>query len=247
MTLKEIQMKLYEKLKPSGWGDKLKMFLLSDEFAQILVQLQERVADGTRFTPVLKDVFTAFENCKYNDLKIVMVASNPYPAPNVADGMAFSCSKTGKPEPALRAMFQELENTLYPDGITWDCDLTRWANQGILLLNTSLTCDLSTGETHQDIWDPFMIALFDMLNTSNSGIIYVFMGQKAKDWHKSVGKNNYKFFTSHPASAAYIKGQTWDSNNLFGNINTLLRKLNGEKTSWEKTITKTTGLKEPES
>ena len=232
MTLKEIQLKLYEKLKPSGWGDKLKMFLLSDDFGKILTQLKERVDDDKRFTPILKNVFTAFEQCPYDNLKVVMIGSTPYPGAEIADGMAFSCSKSNKPEPALRVMFQNLETTMYPDGYKWDYDLTRWAKQGVLLLNTSLTCDLGTGITHQDIWNPFIIALFDMLATYNTGIAFVFMGKKAKAWHKNVTNNNYKFFTSHPASAAYSKEQKWDSGNLFIGINNVLYKTNGEKITW---------------
>jgi uracil-DNA glycosylase len=232
MTLKEIQLKLYQKLVPSGWGDKLKMFLLSDDFGKILTELKERVDDDKRFTPVLKDLFTAFEKCNYADLKVVFIGSAPYPQPEIADGMAFSCSKSAKPEPALRVMFQDLENTIYPDGMPWDADLTRWANQGVLLLNPSLTCDLNTGQTHQDIWIPFITALFDMLSTYNTGLAFVFMGKKAKGWHKSVASNNYKFFTTHPASAAYSWKQKWDSGNMFANVNKVLYNNNGEQITW---------------
>lgn len=226
MTLKDIQMKLYEKLKPSGWGNKLRMFLLSDEFYKILLQLHENTENNKRFTPVLKDVFNAFEKCHYEDLKIVMVASKPHNVANKADGMAFSSNYISAP---LRAIFQELENTVYPDGYRWDPDLTRWAKQGILLLNPSLTVEIGSTDTHSHIWNSFITALFEMLSEKNTGIIFVFMGDKAKEWHKHVGKNNYKFFTSHPG---YDKINKWDSGNLFNQINKILNSNNGEQITW---------------
>ena len=232
MTLKDVQMKLYQKLKPSGWGSKLRMFLLSDEFYDILLQLHENAEKGKRFTPVLKDVFNAFEKCPYKDLKVIIVASKPHNIANTADGMAFSSSYLKNPSAALYAIFQELETTVYPDGYKWDPDLTRWAEQGVLLLNPSLTVEIGVDKSHSYIWDPFIIALFEMLLESSTGLAFVFMGKTAKEWHKYVGKNNYKFFTSHPAGKRYVKNGKWDSGNLFNQINKILNSNNGEQITW---------------
>lgn len=76
VNLDEIKAKLYEKLKPSGWGDKLKTFIMSDDFDKILRKLLAEVKDGQRFTPVLKQVFRAFEECPYKDLKVVMIGQD---------------------------------------------------------------------------------------------------------------------------------------------------------------------------
>lgn len=226
INLKEVQQKLYEKLKPSGWGDKLKSFLLGDEFEKILKTLYNESQSGKHFTPQLKQVFRAFEECPYKDLKIVMIGQDPYPwlynGVNVADGIAFSCSNTMKDQPSLKYMFKEIEDTLInPEGYTWDCDLKRWSNQGILLLNTALTTTIGKVGTHYLIWQPFFAFLLDTLAYGNTGLIYVFMGNKAKEWNDSVPDNNHKLFVSHPASASYDKLEKWDSENLFGRINDL--------------------------
>ena len=71
-----------------------------------------------------------------------------------------------------------------------------------------------------------------MLSTYNTGLAFVFMGKKAKGWHKSVASNNYKFFTTHPASAAYSWKQKWDSGNMFANVNKVLYNNNGEQITW---------------
>ena len=232
MTLKDIQMKLYDRLKDSGWSDKLKMFLLSQEFLNILQVLYTNSQEGKRFTPVIKDMFRAFEECPYNELKVVIVGQDPYPQADVADGISFSCSHTGKVQPSLRYIFKEIENTVYPDGYRWDPDLKRWSNQGVLMLNTALTCEVNNIGSHIELWKPFITYLFEMLAEYNSGLIFVFLGKKAQEWHKMIPTTNYKFFTTHPASAAYQKGGDWDSGNLFNQINVVMEKMYGEKIIW---------------
>ena len=232
VNLEEVKVKLYEKLKPSGWGDKLKTFILSSDFDQILQVLLKEAQRGERFTPTLKQVFRAFEECPYDKLKVVMLGQDPYPQFEVADGIAFSCSNNGKVQKSLKFMFQELEDTVYPDGYTWDPDLKRWSNQGILLLNTALTTGVSKVGVHYILWQPFIAFLLDVLMYQNPGLIYVFMGQKAKEWADSVPENNYKLFTVHPAAAAHNKLEKWDSGDVFNQISKLVEKSYKEKIVW---------------
>jgi uracil-DNA glycosylase len=231
-TLKDIQLKLYERLVPSGWGGKLKAFLLSNEFYEILSELYDQSQSGKHFTPMIKDLFKAFEECPIDDLKVVMIGQDPYPQPGVADGISFSCSKTGKVQPSLRYMFKEIEETVYPDGMTWDPDLKRWSNQGVLMLNTALTCEISNIGSHIKLWKPFITYLFDILGHYNSGIVYIFLGNKAKVWSKDIPSINYKFFVTHPASASYKKQQRWDTGDMFNKVNTLLQDQYGEEIKW---------------
>jgi uracil-DNA glycosylase len=76
IDLDEIKLKLYEKLKPSGWGDKLKTFIMSEDFDKILKQLLKEAKANNRFTPPLKQVFRAFEECPYKDLKVIMLGQD---------------------------------------------------------------------------------------------------------------------------------------------------------------------------
>jgi uracil-DNA glycosylase len=232
INLDEIKLKLYERLKPSGWADKLKTFIMSSDMDQILKALLKEVQEGRRFTPVLKQVFRAFEECPYDKLKIVIVGQDPYPYPGVADGIAFSCSNDKKIQPSLRYMFKELEDTVYPEGYDWDPDLKRWSNQGILMLNTALTTTINKIGAHYDIWKPFLIFLFDMLKFRNTGLIYVFMGKKAQEFGELVSDLNWKIVTSHPASAAYNNEERWDSGDLFNKINEIMYSMYKEKIEW---------------
>ena len=229
IDLKEIQQKLYDNLKPSGWADRLKGFILSDEFYKILLTLYGDVNNGNRFTPVLKQLFRAFEECPYNELKVIIVNEIPYVKAGVADGIAFSCAKPLYQIPAsLMYIFKEINDTIYKDKEYigrdgFHPDLARWSQQGVLMLNTSLTTRVGNPDIHIEIWKPFINYLFDMLDNYNNGLVYVFIGDKAKEWKDSVNKNNFKFFTTHPASAAYTEQQSWNSGDLFNQINKVVQ------------------------
>ena len=232
INLEEIKNKLHEKLKPSGWGDKLKTFILSSDFDHIFTVLLKEARAGNRFTPPLKQVFNTFEACPYDKLKVVIIGQDPYPGLNQADGIAFSCSNLGVVQPSLKYIFKELEAKVYPDGYTWDPNLARWSNQGILMLNTAFTTNIGQVGKHYILWQPFMAFLFDILTFQNPGLIYVFMGAKVKEWAESVPENNYKFFTTHPAFAAHTNNDKWDCQDVFNKINEILKKSQNEKIIW---------------
>jgi len=225
----DIKQKMFDKLQDSGWQKVFKHYIFSTEFVEALLTLDKLVKEGKRFTPPLKNVFKAFEECKYDDLKVVMIGQDPYPQLGVADGIAFSCSSTGKVQPSLRYIFQEL------NGSQWDSlnpDLRRWSNQGILMLNTALTCEVNNIGSHYDIWKTFTAHLLTYLNDNYTGIIYVFMGKKAESWGDLISDQfNYKINVTHPASAAY-KGGKWDSKNLFKEINKIIYDNTKQQIIW---------------
>jgi uracil-DNA glycosylase len=130
-------------------------------------------------------------------------------------------------------MFDEIERTVYDgEGYSRDPDLTRWADQGVLLLNSALTTTISKAGVHQILWRPFMAFLLDMLSWYNPGLVYVFMGKVAQQWADGMPDNCHKLFVSHPASAAHQSLETWDSKDIFNEVNKLLHKMNGEKITW---------------
>ena len=231
--IEEIKQKLFDKLEPSGWGRVFKSFIFSSEFDDILIKLYKLSIDGKRFTPTLKQIFRAFEECPYNELQIVIVGQDPYPQVGVADGIAFSCSNTNRLQPSLRYILDEVNKTVYNgEKVSNDLDLKRWSNQGVLLLNTALTTEVSKIGAHYDIWKPFTAYLLDWLNNYNPGLIYVYMGKKAEEWSVLTNDNTtYKFTVKHPASAAY-SGSKWDSDNIFMRTRAIVKKMSGKTINW---------------
>lgn len=233
INIEDIKNKLYNNLKPSGWARILKDFIYSKDFDNIIKELAKQSSEGKRFTPTFKNMFRAFEECPYDKTKVIVVGQDPYPTVDVADGIAFSCKNTPNLQPSIRYILTAINDTVYDGNATSsEQDLTRWANQGILLLNTALTTTVSKSGQHFKIWQPFTAYLFDWLNWHNSGIVYIYMGKKAEEWRDSVSDNNYKLIVSHPASAAYTKQQKWECNDVFNHTNNIMHHLYGEKITW---------------
>lgn len=236
IDIQEIKNKLIAKLEPSGWANKLRGFIKSSDFDKILQKLYDDRQEGNRFTPPLKHVFSAFEKCPTKSLKIVMIGQDPYPYINVADGMAFSCSITGKAQPSLRFMFEEINRTIYDNDEKKEHspNLTRWAEQGVLLLNTALTCQIDKVGSHYPIWKDFIAYTLDMLNFTDSGLIFILLGSKAQELESLIGPNHYVLKASHPASAAHNQTYIWDCKDVFAEANRIIEKNNGPsyKINW---------------
>jgi uracil-DNA glycosylase len=235
LTPAQISDKLQEMLRPSGWHNLLKGFLVSEDFEKIIHTLQELVKDDKRFTPPLKQVFRAFQECPISELKVVIVGQDPYPQLGVADGIAFSCGNTLKREASLRYIHKAIANTVYADKLDFkdmNPDLVTWSNQGILLMNTSLTTEINKIGKHFDIWKAFTQYLIDMLNANGKPLVWVFLGKKAQEYSDLVDDSHIKLYASHPASAAYQKEQMWNCDDVFNQINVSLLKLEYPQVKW---------------
>lgn len=233
LDLEEIKQKMFERLEPSGWGAKLKPFIFSSDFDGIITQLAKLSTDGKRFTPPLKHVFRAFEECPLKDLKVIIVGQDPYPQFGVADGISFSCGNTMEAQPSLDYILRAINSTVYNfHEESKDPDLTRWANQGILMLNIALTTTVGKSGQHYQIWKPLLAYLFDYLTWNESGLVYIYLGKEAKEWADCVNDNNYKLFASHPASAAYQKIKDWDCQNVFNKASEIVLKNQDYKIIW---------------
>jgi uracil-DNA glycosylase len=236
LNLEEVQTKLYERLKPSGWADKLKTFMLSRDMITLLQRLHEETLAGHRFTPPLKYVFRAMEECPWSKIRAVIIGQDPYPQLGVADGISFSCSLKGKPEKSLKYIFKEINETVYPDipetEYNPDPDLKRWANQGVLMLNTALTTRVGEIGSQYDIWKEFTRFTLSQISALNyAGLVFVFLGSKAKEWAELISDNHYKLFVNHPSSASYSGGQ-WSCKNLFNEVNQLLTDIGKDRILW---------------
>lgn len=246
MNIEKIREQLKTKLAESEWDRVLNEFIDSSDFEILMKEIAELNKEN-KLTPNTKQIFRAFYECPYDELKVIILGQDPYceieieydekgkikKETNIADGLAFSCSNTNKPTSVLNVIFDEIKNTYYKDECwyAWEPDLTRWAKQGVLLLNTALTTEPDKIGMHYIIWKPFMEYLFKKLNELNHRMIYVFMGAVAKEWAKKIPESNYKFYCYHPQSALYSDG-IWESNDIFMRINEIVESNNGTKIIW---------------
>lgn len=233
VNLEEVRLKLYNNLKESGWGDKLKTFILSSDFMNILIELKSDSQIKRNFTPKIKYIFRAFEECPYNKLKVVLIGQDPYPYHNTADGILFSCSLKGIPESSLKYIFKEINTTVYNDPLKeHNPDLARWSNQGILGISTSFTTLFNKIGAHHELWRPFINFLIDTLNIDNPDLIYVFIGKRTQEWIHFLPDDAIKFSCTHPASGSFDKDNCWDSGDIFNKINHALAEQKKQEIIW---------------
>lgn len=215
----------------SGWESILSPFLRGESYKNIIEQLIIRAGkDGEKIYPQSKNIFRAFRESKYSTTNVVFIGQDPYHQPGIADGMAFSCGNSKLEQPSLKLIFDEIQRTT--SNINRDPDLIRWANQGVLLLNTALTVKQFTPDSHTDLWQPFIYYLLKELDSKRKNLIYVFFGRKAQAYNHLVSVNsNYVYNITHPAAAAH-RGGVWNSDDLFNKINRDLKVTNKTEIVW---------------
>lgn len=219
---------LKSKIQGSGWEHILNPYLDSESFYKTVQKLIAFVQEDRRFTPKMKDWFNTFTHCKYYNTNVIFIGQDPYPQVDVADGISFSCSYTMKEQPSLRHIFNSLEKQ-YP-GYERNPDLTRWAEQGVLMLNTALTVEINKIGSHYSLWRTFTEHVLTSINKEKSQLIVVLLGKKAQEWKKFI-TNHIIIEVEHPAAAAY-KGGVWDDKNLFIRINELLKNQGKPLVNW---------------
>lgn len=233
VNLQHVKDKLYLELKDTGWDDKLKSFLQGTEMDKILETLLKEATDGKRFTPPVKYIFKALTACPFDKTRVVIIGQDPYPQIDVADGLAFSCSRQDRAEVSLQHIKKAIQETVSQEfqDRNQSNDLSRWADQGVLLLNTALTTSIGKPGTHQILWRNLIINILDTLIWNNDPLVYVFLGKRAQEFADLIPDVNYKIITSHPASASYA-GTEWDCNDLFNKVNLYLDKQSKTKITW---------------
>ena len=219
---------LKDKINGSGWEHILNPYLDSEDFYKTMQKLIKFVQEDKRFTPKMKDWFKTFTHCKYNDVKVIFIGQDPYPQVGVADGISFSCSYTMKEQPSLRHIFNSLEKQ-YP-GYNRNPDLTRWSEQGVLMLNTALTVEINKIGSHYSLWRSFTEHLLKSISVEKSQLIVVLLGKKAQEWKKYL-TNHIIIEVEHPAAAAY-KGGVWNDQDLFIRINNTLKNQGKSLVNW---------------
>jgi uracil-DNA glycosylase len=228
-----VRKKFKENLFESGWLKVLEPFIDSEKF-DILINGLEEAQNNTGLTPELKDIFRLFYKCPYDKFKVVIAVSDPYHEKDAANGIALCCGKTEIVDQPLTEIFEEIQSTVYADEggwYLWQEDLTRWANQGILMLNTSLTTQPGKKGMHYELWKPFTSFLFKRIGDLNKDIIYMFLDKNVESWSKGLPDCNHIIFSSYDTSGI-SKNPTWCGDNMFVKANEILESTNRTKIIW---------------
>lgn len=221
------------KQKFGTWAEPFRNFIATAAFDQIYTFLRAASKRGKVICPDSSQTFRCFEQTPYDMLRAVLVFSAPYPQrlrdKKIADGIALSCSGTGRLTTGLEKFYRGLELEL-SGGLNLDMvdtpDLSYLCNQGILLYNTALTTELDKPGSHLDIWQPFTEYFFtEVINTYKKGVPIVFFGKQAASYSRLVYPFNHWVFETADLQALTAEEQ-WNPDGLFKNINEIIGQNN---------------------
>lgn len=182
--------------------------------------------------PKGSEIFSAFNHCTFNKTKVVIIGQDPYHGPNQANGLCFSV-KDGIPHPpSLVNIFKEIKvdiGTEYPKS----GNLERWAEQGVLLLNATLTVRAQQAASHQKKgWEQFTDAIISTLSKEKEDLIFLLWGGFAKKKSSLIDTTKHHILTSgHPSPLSANRG-LWFGNQHFSKTNELLNCVGEEIIKW---------------
>lgn len=184
---------------------------LSDQFnAPYFKTLTDFVKDEYRsktIYPAGRNIFNAFDLCSFDQTNVVIIGQDPYHGPNQAHGLCFSVQNGVIPPPSLKNIFKEIHDDLGkpipPNG-----DLTRWANQGILLLNATLTVEAHKAGSHQNKgWEQFTDAVIKVLSDEKENLVFLLWGAYAQRKGAIIDRSKHHVLESaHPSPFAVHRG-----------------------------------------
>ena len=228
------------------WFEKLKPFIDSGKLKEIAVQLNyERRNSGRRIIPEQGSrlLFRAFRETPYNNVKVVILGQDPYYSFEgdvpVFDGLAFSNGHSHYPSPSLVNILKEVEDT-FSEGLSLpksaQYDLTPWAGQGVLLINTAHSVVENKPESHLRLWKPFTMEVIRLINEKDN-IVWVLWGRKAINYKKYITKESHATVcTSHPSPLSHYKPvgdyPAFTGSKCFEKVNDALDERNLTRIMW---------------
>jgi uracil-DNA glycosylase len=200
-------------------------------FKSLVSFVKEQYSIHTCFPPG-NQIFNAMEYCHFNDVKVVIIGQDPYHGNGQANGLCFSVNDGIKHPPSLINIFKEIENDLgvpYPES----GNLLRWAKQGVLLLNATLTVRAHEAGSHQGKgWEIFTDAIIKIISENKNNVVFLLWGNYAKKKRKLIDTQKHTILESgHPSPLSANRG-LWFGNKNFSKTNFLLEQAFEEPVTW---------------
>jgi len=182
--------------------------------------------------PKGSQIFNAFDHCHFDDVKVVIIGQDPYHGPNQANGLCFSVNDGIPFPPSLQNIFKEIETELkQPQPLTGN--LERWADQGVLLLNATLTVRQGEAGSHQKRgWETFTDAVIQKVSNEKENVIFLLWGGFAQKKGMLIDSSKHLILNSgHPSPLSANRG-FWFGNNHFLKANDYLKSLGKKEIVW---------------
>lgn len=215
----------------SSWSKVLEKEFNQPYFRE-LVDFVKNAYDTNPCYPKGSHIFAAFDHCKFDDVKVVILGQDPYHGPGQANGLCFSVNDGVPFPPSLRNIFLELSNDLNID-LPQSGNLERWAKQGILLLNAILTVEHGKAGSHQNQgWEQFTDAVIAAISNHKKDVIFLLWGAFAQKKGAKINQITHHILHSgHPSPMSANRG-LWFGNKHFSKTNQILAQLGKPPIQW---------------
>lgn len=216
-----------------SWKYNLAEFLLSPKMDALRDFLLQEKQQNKVIYPPSSLIFNALNTTPLNQVKVVIIGQDPYHGPNQAHGLSFSVQRGVALPPSLRNIFHELHTDLGVP-IPKHGDLTHWAEQGVLLLNSVLTVEAGQPTSHQKRgWEDFTDHVIDVLNQQREHIVFILWGAYAQRKGQRIDPNKHLILkAAHPSPLAANRGGFFGCK-VFSKSNNYLKQNGIEPIDWQ--------------
>ncbi|MCT7517518.1 uracil-DNA glycosylase [Aliarcobacter cryaerophilus] len=213
------------------WEDIINLEKQKDYYKSLEKEINKRYETTTVF-PEKQNIFKAFFLTKLDNLKVVILGQDPYHGFGQAQGLAFSTPANIKNPPSMQNILKEIQSDLGKKSICEDGDLTPWAKQGVLLLNTILTVEEAKPKSHHNLgWEVFTDNIIKYISDNCEDTIFILWGSPAISKTKLIDRKKHHILTApHPSPLSSYRG--FFGCKHFSQTNNILKSLNKEAIIW---------------
>lgn len=215
----------------ASWNQQLEEEFGKPYFASLADFVKTEYKNNTCY-PNGSEIFSAFDHCSFDNVKAVVIGQDPYHGVGQANGLCFSVNNGIDMPPSLINIFKEIETDLklpFPS----NGNLERWAKQGVLLLNATLTVRAHQAGSHQNKgWEQFTDAVIQTISDKKKNVVFLLWGGYAKKKGAKIDRSKHNVLTSgHPSPLSANRGY-WFGNKHFGKANSYLLETNQTEINW---------------
>ncbi len=222
-----------QNLLPNDWKDVLKNEFEKDNWIKLSEKVINAYANNTCY-PLKSNIFNAFKYCSFKDVKVVIIGQDPYHGKGQANGLCFSYLGANKIPPSLKNIYKEIATDLNISMPINNGDLTAWAKQGVLLLNTTLTVEEGKPNSHKSFgWEKLTDCIIKTISEQKEKIVFLLWGGFAQKKEKLINVDKHLILkATHPSPLGANKGGWFDCQH-FSKTNTYLKEKAKKEINWK--------------
>lgn len=216
----------------SSWQDFFDAESQKEYFTSLMISVEEEYRNHVCF-PSRELLFNAFKHCGFDDLKVVIIGQDPYHGVGEANGLCFSVNDGVPIPPSLRNIFREINDEFGHVFFPVSGNLERWADQGVLLLNASLSVRKDMANSHKHLkWNVFTDAVIKKISDEKENVVFLLWGGFAHKKGLKIDRNKHLVLESgHPSPLSANQGK-WFGNRHFSKTNAFLKEKGKTEIVW---------------